>query len=571
MANASSYISSPDTLDIPNITFPELLGRLAAAKPDKAAYIFIDDQENAHSLTYRELYEKASKFARVLVSFGIMKGDKVALSGGNVPEWLIANFGIQMAGGCSLCFPFAKKEGEDIIELFQSIPTVKMLIFDPGQSGRNCEIVNKIADYPSADGHVDSTKLPALKRVILFNQSKNSSISCTVNELCTRQIDMDLPRIDPEDIGLVLLTSGSTGKPKGVPNSHRQQIIMSWLYMNGMPQFNEVTTFYNDRPFSWMAGYPQWELATGCTRITLCNPLRYDSIIDATEATCAVIGEHKPTYSFLVPSVLESILTRNMPLKTKAILTGGTTVSSSLFKSVEKLCDELYVAYGMTEIGAIATRMYTLADTKSIRSILLSCRPLPGTDIKVTDANGLLVPVGQKGLIHIRSTKRFDGYINDDDESRAKEQCLKNGWLCFNDYGYVTEDKELIIEGRGNDAMEVYGSTVFPYEIEKVITENKNVFAAIVLPVKDKTTGDRLPSAAVVYKPGSEESKESMQNFIREQLNISKDNQLLECLFVPRIVVSFSEFPRLLSGKPDREGIKKIMQQNVEAEKYSFF
>lgn len=68
-----------------------------------------------------------------------MKGDKVALNGGNVPEWLIANFGIQMAGGCSLCFPFAKKEGEDIIELFQSIPTVKMLIFDPGQSGRNCE------------------------------------------------------------------------------------------------------------------------------------------------------------------------------------------------------------------------------------------------------------------------------------------------------------------------------------------------------------------------------------------------------------------------------------------------
>ena len=148
---------------------------------------------------------------------------------------------------------------------------------------------------------------------------------------------------------------------------------------------------------------------------------------------------------------------------------------------------------------------------------------------------------------------------------------MKNGWLCFNDYGYVTEDKELIIEGRGNDAMEVYGSTVFPYEIEKVITENKNVFAAIVLPVKDKTTGDRLPSAAVVYKPGSEESKESMQNFIREQLNISKDNQLIECLFVPRIFVSFSEFPHLLSGKPDREGIKKIMQQNVEAEKYSFF
>lgn len=432
-------------------------------------------------------------------------------------------------------------------------------------------IVNKITDYPSADGHVNSTKLPALKRVILFNQSKNSSISCTVNELCTRQIDMDLPRIDPEDTGLVLLTSGSTGKSKGVPNSHRQQIIMNWLYMNTMPQFNEVTTFYNDRPFSWTAGYPQWELATGCTRITLCNPLRYDSIIDATEATCAVIREHKPTYSFLVPSMLESILTRNIPLKTKAIITSGTTVSSSLFKSVEKLCDELYVAYGMTEIGVIATRMYTSVDTKSTNSNLLSCRPLPGMDIKVTDANGLLVPVGQKGVIHIRSTKGFDGYINDDDSSRTKERCLKNSWMCSNDYGYVTEDKELIIEGRGNDAIEVYGSTVFPYEIDKVITENKSVIAAIVFSVKDKTTGDRLPSAAVVYKPGSEESKESMQNFIREQLNISKDNQLLECLFVPGIFVSFSEFPRLLSGKPDREGIKKIMQQNVEAEKYSFF
>lgn len=218
---------------------------------------------------------------------------------------------------------------------------------------------------------------------------------------------MDLPRIDPEDTGLVLLTSGSTGKSKGVPNSHRQQIIMSWLYMNTMPQFNEVTTFYNDRPFSWTAGYPQWELATGCTRITLCNPLRYDSIIDATEATCAVIREHKPTYSLLVPSMLESILTRNIPLKTKVFLTSGTTVSSSLFKSVEKLFDELYVAYGMTEIGVIATRMYTSVDTKSTNSNLLSCRPLPGMDIKVTDANGLLVTRWSEGGHSYQKYKRI--------------------------------------------------------------------------------------------------------------------------------------------------------------------
>lgn len=89
-----SYLASTKALDVPYITYPELLKRRASEMPEKAVYVFIDGENRRTVLTFGELYTKSAKFAKNLVHLGVKNNVIVGLSGRNVPEWLIANFGI---------------------------------------------------------------------------------------------------------------------------------------------------------------------------------------------------------------------------------------------------------------------------------------------------------------------------------------------------------------------------------------------------------------------------------------------------------------------------------------------
>ena len=63
---ADSYLSSKDSLDIPYVTFPALLRKWAEMNPKKTAYIFADEENDRYELSFGELYDKATKFAKAL-------------------------------------------------------------------------------------------------------------------------------------------------------------------------------------------------------------------------------------------------------------------------------------------------------------------------------------------------------------------------------------------------------------------------------------------------------------------------------------------------------------------------
>lgn len=562
----NSYLASLIPLDPPYITFTDLLKRRANDTPNKPAYIFIDEEKKRTVLTFQDLYTKAVSFAKGLVSLGIQKGDTIGLSGRNVPEWLIANFGIQMAGGCVLCLPFCYK-ASDLVNLLNSLAPVKALIMDPGLDDDNLNIATEITSHTTPDGKTSSSVVPTLERLILFNRCRNSTVTCTVENLCTKQIEVDLPRLDPEDMGLILLTSGTTGRSKAIPHSHHVLVIMCWLFVKISESNSDSDIFYSDRAFSWGGGYPQFEIGCGATRVTLCNSLQFSSAVHAAEAVCEIIMKEKATLAYIVPSMLEIILKRNMPLRMEKIITGSTPVLSSFLECIEKICNELQIVYGMTEIAAIASRTFN-ADNRTGLSGLLSLQPLPGVELKVTDDDRFLQPVGMRGNIYIRTLKRFNGYLNHRYQSSLEDYLLKSGWMFSEDGGYVTEENTIVIEGRFKELIEVLGRKIFPYEIEEVIKCNTNVLHVAVIPVKDKESGDRIPGAAIIYKTGCKETNENMQNFIRKEINITRESRMLETVYVPQIIHTFQEFPLMSNGKPDRRAIKQLMQENIDETKY---
>ena len=101
--NGRQLLNSEETLDIPYVNFPDILRKWAEKNPNKTAYIFIDAENDRYELSFGELYDKATKFAKALIGHDVRKGDVIALNGRNLPEWLIACFGIQLAGRIPLC------------------------------------------------------------------------------------------------------------------------------------------------------------------------------------------------------------------------------------------------------------------------------------------------------------------------------------------------------------------------------------------------------------------------------------------------------------------------------------
>lgn len=553
---AFSYLSSKIGLDIPYITYPDLLKRRAEESHDKTMCIFIDDDNARFELTYGDLYDKATRFAKTLVHMGVKRGDIIGLSGRNVPEWLIANFGVQMAGGCPLCLPYQERE-DQITMLLNSVGNVKTLIMDPGVDGRNCHISEHVVD--KGNGKVECKAIPALENVILFYQNERMTPAYTVAELCSRHVDLELPRIDPEDVGHVALTSGSSGLSKAIPSSHQALVVMAWQMHSILLHRTDEDIFYNDRPFSWIAGYPAWKMSYCGPRVTLTNALHSSSIVDAVKTATDFIRNEKVTQALLVPSMLELVMKRKTPLKIKRVITSGVVVHASLLECIDEICDELQVIYGMTEMGVVGSRVFTSDDKSRVKDMLLSVHLCPGVEVKITDDNGHLQPVGQTGNIFIRSKKRFTGYLNHKLPPSTEDLLMKSGWFYPKDGGYVSEDNVLFVQ----EMIQVFGRKIYPFEIENVIKAKSNVVGAIVLPIKDIETGDLVPSAAIIYRPQSEDSMESMQDYLRKEFNITEENQLLECLYVPQVIIGFKVFPVLANGKPDREAIRKIMQTEL--------
>ena len=106
------YLSSKDSLDIPYITFPDLLRKWAEKNPNKTAFIFVDVGHDRYELSFGELYDKATKFAKALIRHGVRKGEVIARNGRSLPEWLIACFGIQLTGEILLCLPYLQKKND---------------------------------------------------------------------------------------------------------------------------------------------------------------------------------------------------------------------------------------------------------------------------------------------------------------------------------------------------------------------------------------------------------------------------------------------------------------------------
>ena len=193
---------------------------------------------------------------------------------------------------------------------------------------------------------------------------------------------------------------------------------------------------------------------------------------------------------------------------------------------------EILEGYGLSETSPVASFNHPGRVRKpgSIGS------PVEGVEMRVVDADGHELPVGEPGEIAIRGPNVMKGYWG---KPEATAEVIRDGWFLTGDLATVDDDGYYHIVGRKKDLIIRGGYNVYPREIEEVLHEHPAVAEVAVIGIPHVELGEDV-GAAVVLKPGASATPEELRAFAKDRVAAYK---------YPRHVWLVPELPKGPTGK----------------------
>jgi acyl-CoA synthetase (AMP-forming)/AMP-acid ligase II len=167
-------------------------------------------------------------------------------------------------------------------------------------------------------------------------------------------------------------------------------------------------------------------------------------------------------------------------------------------------------AFGMTETHSMDTSTAGFQDDDAdLRTRPVFCGlPVPGTEIKIVDfGTGALVGLDAEGEIAVRSPSITTGYWRN---PSATAEALRDGWLHTGDIGVLDQAGCLHFLGRRKEMLKVKGMSVFPAEVEALLSGHPAIKAVAVVPRVDAARGETPVAFVELHSPvGSAAARES--------------------------------------------------------------
>ena len=346
------------------------------------------------------------------------------------------------------------------------------------------------------------------------------------------------------DDAIQLYTSGTTGHPKGVQ-------LTNGNYMAFFQCAQEAKWGAFDAGDANLIAMPNFHVAgTNMGLTTLAQGSKGIVMKDVVPNDIFdLIERHHIKSLFLVPAVI-MMLVQNPRIKTtdlssvKQMFYGASPIAEELLKTAQSLitgCGFTQL-YGLTETVGAGT---ALQPSDHVGPLLRSCgKAYPGLDVKIFDAGGKEVKVGEVGEIVIRGPTVMKGYWNNP-EATAKS--IKNGWFYSGDAGFTDKDGYIYIHDRVKDMIVSGGENIYPAEVENAVFGHPAVADVAVIGVPDDKWGEAV-KAIVVLKPGATAGAEDIIAFARTRIAAYK---------VPKSVDFAPSLPRNPSGKVLRRELRE--------------
>ena len=444
-------------------------------------------------LSYTQLYDAAGRLASLLKSLGVSAGDRVAFMLPNVPAFPIAFFGALGAGAVAVPMNPLLKSRE--IAYYLDDSGAKVLF----------------AWHSVAD---EAAKGAAGTGVQVIEVPEPDLATLLDGQVAAAQ------RAAPaaEDDAVILYTSGTTGKPKGAELTHAN------LYRNA--ELTAVTLLQNGPDDVVMGCLPLFHVF-GLTCALNAAVFAGSSLtllpkFDPGQAL-EVIGRDKVTIFEGVPTMYAAMLHHPGGAQAdvsslRVCISGGAALPVEILRGFEGTFHCMILeGYGLSETSPVASFNHP----DKVRKPGTIGTPVVGVHMRVVDADGTEVPVGDVGEIVIAGHNIMKGYWRMPEataEAMMKgEGVAGGGWVRTGDLATVDEDGYFAIVDRKKDMIIRGGFNVYPREVEEVLYEHPAVAEVAVVGIPHDDLGEEV-GAAVSLKPDETTTAEELIAFTRDRI-----------------------------------------------------
>ncbi len=460
-------------------------------------------------ISYQELDEMSNAFACALKDFGIKKGDRVALYLQNIPQFVIAQYGIWKTGG--IVVPLNPMYKEKELTYYFRDASVRVLVCMESLYG---EMVRKVVKETGVEHVITTSELdfldpesprPSLLKGIEKNRDLNTLDFITLIERYRGKHSPEV-ELSREDVAYLTYTSGTTGRPKGVVRTHENnlsQYILNDINMGLRPDdcvmlvmpMCHINSIFYSFTYTYVSA-----------RVFVYNMISFDPV-----DLLKTIEKEKITFTSLVPT--HYIMMLSLPDEVKKSINVSSMrqllISSAPARKDTKMAimdyfknAELWEAYGSTEAGLV-TLLRPEEQFKKLGSI---GREIWGTDrIKIMDENGKEVPRGQVGELYSRTPHIFKEYWKDPEKTKS---AFQGEWFSAGDMAFQDEDGYFTLVDRKANMIITGGENVFPSEIENILGSHPAVKYVAVIGIPHEKWGEAVKAVVTLHQGKTATEKE---------------------------------------------------------------
>ncbi|HEY3732741.1 MAG TPA: AMP-binding protein [Streptosporangiaceae bacterium] len=490
---------------------------LAGQLPSSPAFVLPED---GRVLSYAQVADRIETLAQRLAGAGVRRGDRVALTLPNGPDFVLLLLALARLGAAAAPLNPAYTETEftffltDIGPRLFLIPASRPAAADAAAAATQTSVLTVEAEGDGPPGLLsDGGSVPALRS---FEPG------------------------EPDDVAVILHTSGTTSRPKQVPLRQRN-LTASARAIAAHYRLGPADVSFCVMPLFHIHGLVASAFAALGSGGSVIVPRRFTAHRFWPQAR-----EHAATWLSAGPTLHQMILDRADAAGPPPELRFVRSCSSALALALRERAEQGYrapmlEAYGMTEASHQMTSNPLPPGARPPGSVGVPT----GTEIGVMDADGVLLPDGSPGEVVIRGPGVMSGYVNN---PAATAEAFVGDWFRTGDRGRL-RDGYLFLDGRIKEMIIRGGENIAPAEIEQVLMSHPAVRDAVCFGVADDKYGE-LVAAAVTL--GEHAEMRELIDHCRGQLAAFK---------VPARIDVLPEIPRTPTGKVQRRRVAEFVAQ----------
>ena len=540
-----------------NVSYNCLDRHVLAGLGDKVAIHWEGEPGDVRTVTYRELLDEVQRFANVLLSLGVGRGDRVNIYMPMVPEAAVAMLACARIGAAhSVVFGgFSAQALADRI----NDASAKVLVTADG-GWRRGEVFPLKAQ---ADAALAST--PSIEHVVVLRRGGNPVDMVAGRDhwwhdlMSSAAAECPAEPMDAEQLLFLLYTSGTTGKPKGIMHTsggYLTQVAYTFKYVFDHKPGTDV--YWCTADVGWITGHSYivyGPLANGATQVM------YEGVpnFPGNDRFWSIIEKYGVTTFYTAPTAIRTFMKWGTAEPAKHDLS-----SLRLIGSVgEPINPEAWMWYHEHIGGGRCPIVDTWWQTET-GGIMISplpgvtatkpgsaTHPLPGVGAELVDEQG--APVARGGG-YLTLTKPWPGMLRGvwGDPARFRETYWSRfpGRYFAGDGAKLDDDGYLWLLGRVDDVMNVSGHRISTTEVESALVSHPSVAEAAVVGANDPTTGQAI-IAYVTLRGGAQADEKSLRDHVASEIG---------AIAKPKTIYFTPDLPKTRSGKIMRRLLRDVAE-----------